>query len=52
MLAAAHAYMEAHDLDPNQIAWRIDLIAIALSGETIKSINWIKGALDEWLLEP
>ncbi|MDQ6693271.1 MAG: YraN family protein [Chloroflexota bacterium] len=52
MLAAAHAYLESHALDPNQVAWRIDLVAISVQSESIKSINWVKGALDEWLLEP
>ncbi len=52
MLAAAHAYLEAHSLNPDDVAWRIDLVAIAVVGETIKSINWVQGVLDEGLLGP
>jgi len=50
MTEAAYAYMAAHDLDPEAIAWRIDLVAISMSGAGIKSINWIKGVLDEGMV--
>lgn len=51
MASAAYAYMLSHDLDPDTTPWRIDLIAIAMSGSTVTGINWIKGALDEGMLE-
>lgn len=47
MAEAAYAYMEAHNLDPDAIAWRIDVVAISMSGAGVRSVNWIKGALDE-----
>ena len=47
MAAAAYAYMAAHNLDPDAALWRIDLIAVAMSGSRIVSINWIRGAIDE-----
>ena len=50
MVAAAYSYMEAHNLDPEATHWRIDLIAIAMEGSRITSINWIQGALDEDML--
>jgi putative endonuclease len=47
MASAAYAYMAAHNLDPETTAWRIDLIAIAMRGSSIVSINWIQNALEE-----
>ena len=47
MASAAYAYMAAHNLDPNSTPWRIDLVAISMSGPNINSINWIKGTIDE-----
>jgi putative endonuclease len=47
MAVAAYAYMAAHDLDPNTTPWRVDLVAIAMHGSRITSINWIRGAIDE-----
>src|SRR5437016_3413432 len=46
MLIAAYAYMAAHDIDPDAVPWRVDLIAIAMSGSTITGINWVKNAID------
>ncbi len=51
IVTAAYAYMAVHDLDPEATPWRIDLVAIALSGSTITGINWIKNAIDEDMLE-
>ncbi len=50
MVSAAYAYMEAHGLDPELTHWRVDLIAISMSGSNITSINWVRGALDEEML--
>lgn len=47
MASAASSYMVARDLDPEATLWRIDLIAIAMSGPHITSINWIQGAIEE-----
>lgn len=47
MVSAAYAYMSAHDLDPDKTRWRIDLVAIAMSGSTITSINWAKNAIED-----
>ena len=51
MASAAYAYMAAHDIDPEKAPWRIDLIAIALRGSTIISINWAQNAIDEDTLD-
>ena len=47
MIAAAYSYMAAHDLDADRTPWRIDLVAVTMSGPTIRSINWIQGAVGE-----
>jgi putative endonuclease len=47
MAAAAFAYMRANGLDPNVTHWRIDLIAIAMSGDDLMGINWVQGAIGE-----
>lgn len=49
MTAAAYAYMSAHDLDPEKVDWRIDLLAISPSGE-LSAVNWVKGAISEDVL--
>lgn len=50
MVAAAYAYMAAHGLDSDIIPWRIDIVALAISGGDAASVNWIRGALDEGAL--
>ena len=47
MASAAYAYMAAHDLDVERTAWRIDLVAVAMRGSDIVSINWIQNAVEE-----
>ena len=47
MAAAAFSYMAANGLDPNSTHWRIDLIAIAMSGDNLAGINWVQGAIAE-----
>ena len=47
MVSAAYAYMEAHSLDPEVTHWRIDLVAVSVSGAKVSAINWVQGALDE-----
>jgi Holliday junction resolvase-like predicted endonuclease len=47
MAAAAFAYMRTNGLDPNVTHWRIDLIAIAMSGDDLMGINWVQGAIAE-----
>jgi putative endonuclease len=49
MASAAYAYMAANDIDPESTNWRIDLVAVAMRGMSILSINWIKNALEEAL---
>jgi putative endonuclease len=49
MVAAAYAYMQAHEVDPEAVPWRIDLVSIALEGNRT-SINWIKNAISEDML--
>jgi putative endonuclease len=49
MVAAAYAYMQAHDIDPETMSWRIDLVSIALESNR-SSINWIKNAISEDML--
>src|SRR5687768_1848202 len=50
MVSAAYAYMEAQGIDPEAVLWRVDLIAISMSGQSVTSINWVRGALDQDLL--
>ncbi len=50
MAAAAYSYMNSQDIDPEITPWRIDLVAISVSGARVQSINWIKGAIDENML--
>lgn len=50
MVTAAYAYMSAHGIDPEATPWRIDLVAIAMSGQTITGINWVKNALSDDVL--
>ena len=52
MVAAAFAYMASQGLDPDATPWRIDLIAISISGPDLASINWIKSAIDEEMIAP
>lgn len=47
MVSAAYAYMEAQGLDPEAISWRIDLVAVSMSGSRIVGINWVQSALEE-----
>ncbi len=47
MIAAAYAYMSTHSLDAEATPWRIDLVAIAVSGRAITAINWVRGAIEE-----
>jgi putative endonuclease len=49
MVAAAYAYMQVHNIDPETMPWRIDLVSIALEGNR-SSINWIKNAISEDML--
>ena len=49
--SAAYSYLAAHELDPDKTLWRIDLIAIAMHGSTVTSINWIKSAISEDMLD-
>ncbi len=50
MAEAAFTYMASHNLDPEATPWRIDLVAISLSPQTITGINWVRGAIDEQML--
>ncbi len=45
LLAAIHAYLEAHDLDAEDTGWRLDLVVIALGpgGRQIEVIHDIAG---------
>lgn len=47
MVSAAYSYMAAHNLDPEAIPWRIDLVAVTMLGGTVTDINWVKGAIEE-----
>jgi putative endonuclease len=47
MASAAYAYMTAHDLDSETTPWRIDLLAVAMRGPDIVSIDWIQNAVEE-----
>ena len=47
MVSAAYAYMSANGIDPESTLWRIDLVAVAMRGSDILSINWIKNAVEE-----
>ena len=51
MATAALHYMSTHNLDPESTPWRIDLVGIAMSGDHITAINWIKGAITEEMVE-
>jgi putative endonuclease len=46
MAAAAYAYMDAHNLNPETTPWRIDLLALSVDGAGNSSINWIKGVIE------
>ncbi len=50
MVAAAYAYMASQNFNPDTTPWRIDLVAISMSGPNITAINWIQGAIDEEML--
>lgn len=50
MAAAAYSYMASRNMDPGVTPWRIDLVAISLSGSSVSSINWVQGAIDEEML--
>jgi putative endonuclease len=52
MASAAYTYLSSRDLDPDATSWRIDLVAISMSGDNINSINWIQGAISEDMLNP
>lgn len=45
LLAAIHAYLEAHDMDAEDTGWRLDLVVIALGpgGRKIEVIHDIAG---------
>ena len=47
MVSAAFSYMTANNLDPNTTYWRIDLVAVAISGDDLLGINWVQGAIGE-----
>ncbi|MDQ3704809.1 MAG: YraN family protein [Chloroflexota bacterium] len=47
MVSAAYAYMAAHNLDPEAVPWRIDLVAVTMLGGKVTDINWVKGAIEE-----
>lgn len=49
MVSAAYAYMEAHGINSEEAPWRLDLLAISMSGRSVTSVNWVRGALDEEL---
>ena len=50
MASAAYVYLSSRNLDPDTTSWRIDLVAISMSGDNINSINWIQGAISEEML--
>jgi Holliday junction resolvase-like predicted endonuclease len=54
MAAAAYAYMADQGLDADTTPWRIDLVAISMSGPSSggASINWIKSAVGEEMITP
>ena len=54
MAAAAYAYMAEQGLDADTTPWRIDLVAISMSGPSSggASINWIKSAVGEEMITP
>jgi putative endonuclease len=47
MISAAYAYMAASGVDPESASWRVDLVALAMRGPDITSINWVQNALEE-----
>jgi putative endonuclease len=51
MVSAALQYIAAHNLDPDDTPWRIDVVAVAISGDRLASINWAQGAIGEEALE-
>ena len=51
MVSAALQYMAAHNLDPDSTPWRIDVVAVAISGDGLAAINWAQGAIGEEALE-
>ena len=42
--------MAENGLDPDTIPWRIDVLAVSLSGDDMASVNWVQGAIDEGML--
>jgi putative endonuclease len=52
MIAAAYSYLASRNLDPETTPWRIDLVAVAMTGGSIMSINWVQGAIGEEALDP
>src|SRR5205814_10217730 len=51
MALAAYAYMASQNIDPDATPWRIDLIAVSMSSSAVNSINWIKDAISEEMLD-
>lgn len=48
MVAAAYAYMNERNLDPESTPWRIDLLALSVDSAGNTAVNWIKSALGEF----
>jgi putative endonuclease len=51
MISAALQYLEAHGLDPEGVAWRIDVVGVAVGRAGMASVTWTQGAVGEDSLE-
>lgn len=46
VLALARAYLATHDLHEEQVAWRVDVLAVWFRPQDAPVINWLPGAVD------
>jgi len=46
VLALARAYLATHDLHEEQVAWRVDVLALRFTAASAPTINWLPGAVD------
>jgi putative endonuclease len=46
VLALARAYLATHDLHEEQVAWRVDVLALHFTAASAPTINWLPGAVD------
>lgn len=46
LLALARAYLATHGLHEEQVAWRVDVLALHFTGPVAPQITWLPGAVE------